>query len=96
MNYANRDELLEALSITDNVLPSFAQPGGYPLYYLTADDGVLCTGCANGGNGSEATHDEAAYDKQWNVVAQDIHWEGEPLVCAHCGAIIKSVYGPVE
>jgi hypothetical protein len=28
-------------------LPAYAWPGGYPLYYLCADNGVLCPQCAN-------------------------------------------------
>ena len=27
--------------------PAYAWPGGYPVYYVTADSGVLCPKCAN-------------------------------------------------
>ncbi len=71
--------------------PSFAWPGGYPIIYFTADDSVLCPDCANGRNGSEAApaHD----DKSWRLVACDVHWEGESIVCDHCGAAVESAYG---
>ena len=65
--------------------PAFAWPGGYPLYYSTADDGILCPGCANGKNGSEAGSRHK--DPRWRLVACEA-WEGEPLQCDHCGAQI--------
>jgi hypothetical protein len=39
-------------------LPAFAWPGGYPIFYLCADNGILCPQCAN----KESTVKEA--DKQ--------------------------------
>jgi len=75
----------------DGTLPSYAWPGGYPIYYLTKDCGVLCPDCANGKHGSEAH--EANDDPQWRLVACDVHWEGEPLTCDHCNAEIESAYG---
>jgi hypothetical protein len=79
-------------------LPAYAWPGGYPIYYLCADGGCLCPKCANGENGSEAY--DGAYvpeqGKDWHLVAQDIHYEGAPLVCDHCAAIIESAYGDPE
>ncbi len=75
----------------DGTLPTYAWPGGYPLFYLTKDCGVLCPDCANGKNGSEAH--ETSDDPQWRLVACDVHWEGEPLTCDHCNAEIESAYG---
>lgn len=73
-------------------LPSYAWPGGYPIYYLCADSGILCPDCANGPDVAGADAD----DKQWHVVAGDVHWEGDPLICDHCNTQIESAYGPVE
>ena len=75
-------------------LPAYAWPGGYPIYYVTADCGVLCAGpeCANGPE-SRAAKVDYPDDKQWRVVAADVHWEGEPLICDHCGDEIESAYG---
>lgn len=80
----------------DGSLPSFAWPGGYPMYYLCADNGILCPDCANGENGSEANKGAWTDDKQWRIVDSDVHWEGEPLICDHCNKEIESAYGPVE
>ena len=42
-------------SITsEGELVSYAWPGGYPVIYITEDNGVLCPDCANGKNDSEA------------------------------------------
>jgi hypothetical protein len=41
------------MKITDDMrmengnLPAYAWPGGYPIYYVAADNGVLCPVCAN-------------------------------------------------
>ena len=32
----------------------------------------------------------------WTPEAVFIHWEGEPLICAHSGREIPSAYGEVE
>ncbi len=73
-------------------LPSFAWPGGYPLYYLCADGGILCPDCANGDDVAQADAD----DKQWHVTGVDVHWEGQPLTCDHCNGSIESAYGDPE
>lgn len=68
-------------------LPAFAWPGGYPIYYLAADNGVLCPKCANDYTA------ERDNEKELKPVAYDIHWEGEPLACDNCPAKIESAYG---
>jgi hypothetical protein len=73
-------------------LPAFAWPGGYPVYYLAADNGVMCPKCANSADCRNAEPD----DKQWRIVAGDVHWEGEPLACENCNAEIESAYGDPE
>lgn len=80
-------------------LPAYAWPGGYPIFYLTADNGILCPDCANGGNGSLASEHldpECPDDNQWRLVACDVHYEGGSLECDHCGAEIQSAYGDPE
>ena len=85
-----------ALTRDDNGrLPAYAWPGGYQMYYVTDDGGCLCPNCANGENGSEASED-AEPRSGWKLAGQDIHWEGEPIICDHCGSDIESAYGPVE
>ncbi len=71
----------------NGLLPAYAWPGGYPMFYLVADNGILCPECANV-EGSEDTD-----DSQWKLVAADIHWEGPVILCDHCGQEIESAYG---
>jgi hypothetical protein len=80
----------------DGKLPAYAWPGGYPLVYYVADSEPLCPDCANGGNGSlasETLDPECPDDNQWRLVGVDIHYEGPPETCAHCGWQIPSAYG---
>jgi hypothetical protein len=76
----------------DGKLPAFAWPGGYPIFYLCSDGGVLCPACANGENGSEANEANDT-PSDWRLVAADVHYEGADLICDHCGALIESAYG---
>lgn len=82
--------------------PAFAWPGGYPLAYILADGETLCAACASGKNGSEAVARpgvglfelrQAGDDPGWAIVGCDVHYEGEPLTYAHCGAQTESAYG---
>lgn len=66
--------------------PSFAWPGAYPLYYLDRENSCLCPDCANKDQDIE----------KFQVVACDVHWEGEPMICDECGKSIESAYGIPE
>jgi hypothetical protein len=37
-----------------------------------------------------------AYATDWTPVDVFIHWEGDPMQCAHSGRMIESAYGPEE
>lgn len=65
-------------------LPTFAWPGGYPLFYLDNADDVLCPKCAN--------------NKQLllQIVAADINYEDACLYCDHCDERIESAYAEGE
>ena len=76
---ANLLELRESTS--DGSLPTYAWPGGYQMFYLTADGLTICPVCANKTDTSDPVADG------------DVHWEGEPLVCEDCGRDIPSAYG---
>lgn len=84
------------LDINREPLPSFAWPGGYPLFYLCNDGGILCPDCMN----SEIVQiDDSTRTRSrdgWNVAACDAHYEGPPLPCDHCGHEIESAYGDPE
>ena len=77
----------------DGTLPSYAWPGGYPIFYMTADNAIICPDCANGKNGSECQNPDYQDDKSWRLVASEVHWEGQALTCEHCNAQIESAYG---
>lgn len=63
--------------------------GGYPLFYVTTDRGVLCPECVN--KNLELCSD--SNDDQWYVTHKDVNWESEHLYCEHCSERIESAYG---
>jgi hypothetical protein len=71
--------------------------GGYPLYFVTADGGALsfATVLREFRLVAAAVRD---HDRRlgWCVVACDVNWEDDELVCAHTGEKIASAYGPTE
>lgn len=69
----------------DGSLPSFAWPGGYPLYYIDEDNNVLSAEAAN-----------KVLSEGGKIVAQEVHLEGSPLICDQSGAEIQSAYGIPE
>jgi len=81
---------LDDMRLENGQLPAFAWPGGYPVYYLAKDDGVLCPKCANAFN--PATDN----DEQLEPVAADVNWEDNSLYCEHCNARIESAYAEDE
>ncbi len=67
-------------------LPAYAWPGGYPIFYLTKKDDVLCPDCAN----AQGRHDDDP------VVAHDANWEDPELYCEGCSQRIESAYAEDE
>lgn len=80
---------LDELRMENGLLPSFAWPGGYPLYYIVADGGCLCSQCAN----ENLRLLQDSDDKQWYVIGYEIHYEDDNLRCDHCYKLIESAYG---
>jgi len=70
---------------------SYAWPGGYPLFYVTADNGVLCPKCANKNLTLTLKGDD-----QWRIVTCDINYEDNSLYCDNCSGKIQSSYGEDE
>lgn len=66
--------------------------GGYPLFYLTADGGVLSPEAVI--ENIDLTNDPN--DKQWYVVAVDVNYEDPDLICDHTGKRIPSAYAEPE
>jgi hypothetical protein len=90
-------EPMKALDLTpytmDNgQVESFAWPGGYPVFFMCEDNGVLCPACVNE-NRKLIDVAERDQDKQWNVVATGINYEDDSLYCDHCNKQIESAYG---
>lgn len=68
---------------------SYAWPGGYPIYYVVADGGVLCPSCAN----REIYRTIDPDDDQFHIVDGDINYENPDLFCDHCNRQIKPACG---
>ena len=75
---------------SDGDLPTWAWPGGYPIFYLAKDNGVLCPTCANQ---FKAGRDN---DEQLEPVAYDVNYEDAHLFCEHCSTRIESAYNEDE
>lgn len=69
----------------NNVLPSYAWPGGYPIFYFDAENNILCPSCAMENDDLSAP-----------VVDFDINWEDSWLTCDQCGKKIQAAYGEEE
>lgn len=95
---ANLDDLVTKLSdigytnirLDHKEWERWAWPGGYPLYYICADGGVLCSKCANAEIEFTAAPDA---ETMWRLDAVEINYEDDHLVCCHCGQHIESAYG---
>lgn len=75
----------------------YAWPGGYPMVLITADGAVIDAQSAreNYRQILRATRNPGT-DRQWEAIETYIHWEGEPMECAHSGRMIESAYGVPE
>lgn len=72
----------------------YAWPGGYPLVLVMIDGEVIDAKCARE-NYRLIRNNMRANDRgdSWSPAFVDVHWEGEPLQCAHCNKDIESAYG---
>jgi hypothetical protein len=73
---------LDEMRIENGKLPSYAWPGGYPLFYVTGNNDVLCPDCANADGYEE---DNLPRDC-------GINHEDPDLYCDDCGERIESAY----
>lgn len=86
--------MMETLKKTEGAYPTWAWPGGYPIYYLAADNGIMCPDCANSEDcDPEKLDADCPCDNQWRIVASNIHWEGGYIICENCSKGIESAYG---
>lgn len=74
----------------------YAWPGGYPVYFVTADGAALsfkaARECRREILGAIASNDKGG---GWRIVGADIAWEG-PLFCDHTGEPIETAYGDID
>jgi len=70
----------------------FTTVGGYPLYYITADGGVLSPSAVE--ENLDLCRDPS--DSQWHVIGADVNWEDPCLICDHTGNRIESAYAEDE
>jgi len=68
----------------------YVWPGGYPIYYVCADGGILCPDCVDVERELIDAADES--DKQWLVVDQEINYEDGSLYCDNCSNRIEAAY----
>lgn len=79
---AVNQQLLNTLNITSAAdFPSYAWPGGYPVFYYTDNYDVLCPECAR-------KTDE--FDEE--ITGMEANWEDPDLYCHHCSGRIESAY----
>lgn len=72
----------------------YAWPGGYPLYFITADGAALDFQAAT--DESAQIRDAIIADDTaggWRVMAMEINYEDTGLFCDHSGRKIECAYG---
>ena len=67
--------------ISDKTFPVLAQPGNLPMFYRDHDGATLCPACATAQDWAGA-----------KVVAADVNWEDDKLVCANCETRVLSAF----
>jgi hypothetical protein len=95
MNITNTQELRASVRMP------FAWPGGYPIYIVLSDGGMLCHACSRTEyrEMSQALRDPALRHSGWCPVAAEVLWEeGEegPEPCAHCGKELEAAYRTIK
>ena len=72
----------------------YTQLGSYPQALHMADGEVLDVKCAKSNYRQirRASQDHRN-SNSWKAEAVLVHWQGEPLCCAHCNSTIPSAYG---
>jgi hypothetical protein len=74
----------------------YAWPGGYPCALMMLDGECIDAQSARENYRQILSNLKNCTDRDWTPVSTFIHWEGDPIVCAHSGREIESAYGPVE
>ena len=83
-------------AVQDFIRKPYTFPGGYPLILIMQDGGTLCRDCARTEYRLISDSTRKSCRDGWQAEAVDIHWEGPPVSCDHCGSITESAYGDPE
>lgn len=89
-----RNETLQA--VREFIRQPYAWPGGYPLVLVLSDGETLCATCARAEYRQISNATRHNLRDGWRAAGVEVHWEGEPEICAHCGRETESAYGPHE
>lgn len=71
----------------------FTSLGGYPLYFITSDGAALSFESARENLSQVIRSIRDKSDDGWRIVACDINYEDNELMCDHSGEPIPSAYG---
>ena len=71
----------------------FAWPGGYPKFFVTHDGAALSFDAATENVDLIVDSIENGHSDGWRVVAVEINWEDDNLICDHTRCRIQSAYG---
>jgi len=74
----------------------FTEMGCYPLALLMSDGEVIDWQSAKENYKQILWSTKHAMRDGWQCMGAFVHWEGEPLICAHSGRAIESAYGVPE
>lgn len=79
--------------IKQAIRDKYAWPGGYPMHLITHDAACLCMDCARKEWRIICHSTMHGMRDGWEIVAVNINWEDDRLLCDHCGQSIESAYG---
>lgn len=83
-------EAIQKIKESGEEFPALTFPGAYPIYYITKDNGVLCSKCCN--ENRDAALDFENNDGGFSVVAMEINYEDPNLFCWHCNGRVEAAY----
>lgn len=79
---------IDELILEDGTLQTWSGAGCYGITFLDQAENVICSECAT---------QAVASDNDWltkdDLKGGFIYWEGAPLSCSECSAVIESEYG---
>lgn len=68
----------------------YAWPGGYPYYFITAGGNALSFRAV--AQYAESERGKITLDEDDKIIAVDINWEDNDLICEQTGSKIESAY----